>query len=241
MRKFRGWLAHNRVIIDFVSKIVLGAAALFISFAAYRVADRQSIIAEQQLKYAALGSEPDFYVRETLTRDPTTEKYDHTRMEISNSGGQAHNIDASTDSFIHVRRWGPERTTGYLPILAYYFAHFRMGVPQGLVYVAEGFRSNAKFGELYDELLKEEFKKQYGFIEARVQTLVTISYETRAGQKRKVYFWEARRRPEAEVLPLVKLKQKSEELICYVQVLDLKIEDVLRNEERLRKNERCLT
>lgn len=240
MRRFKAWLKHNGPVIDFASKIIIAVAALFISFSAYRVAERQSAIAEQQLRLTEISSEPDLYVRHTLIRNPESGIYEHTQVQVHNTGGQAHNVDVNIDSFIRVRRWAPERTVSYVPLVAYYFAHFSMGTPQGLVFQAEGHKSNQRFGELYDVLLTEDFKKKYGFVEAWVVTLVRVDYTTRVGQKRQALFLDGQKIAEKDAVELFKIKKRSDELICFVQIGKLNVEDVLRNEERLRRNERCL-
>jgi hypothetical protein len=240
MRRFKAWLKLNAPLIDFASKIVIGAAALIISFSAYRVAERQSEIAEQQLRLAEVGSEPDLYVKHTLVQNQQTGKYEHAQLQVHNTGGQAHNIDVMIDSFISVRRWTPERTLSFVPLTAYYFAHFEMGTPQGLIFQALGYKSNEKFGELYDALLTEEFNKKYGFVEVGVTTVVQIAYTTRSGQRRKASFLNGRKMPEKDIADLIGVKKRADELICFVQIEKLNADQLLHIEERLRRNERCL-
>lgn len=240
MRRFKAWLRLNGPLIDFASKIIIGAAALFVSFSAYRVADRQSEIAAQQLRIAEVGSEPDLYVKHTLVQNQQTDKYEHAQLQIYNTGGQAHSVDVAIDSFISVRRWRPERTLSFVPVIGYYFAHFEMGAPQGLIFQAEGHKSNERFGELYREFLSEELTKKYGLVEVGVTTVVGVDYTTRTGQRKRALFLNGRKMTERDVADLVNAKKRADELICFLQIEKLNADELLRVEERLRRNERCL-
>lgn len=225
---FRKWLRNNSFIVDFFSKVIMGGAAIFVSILAYRISDLQYTLAE-------VVAAPDFHVSRQLARDDNG-YLAHAKLEISNVGGPAQNIDVSHMDFITVKREGKAQQ---VPIVGYYFSQHSTGNPLGVVSTLFGFNSNKQFHAIYNESLSAESQKKFGFVDVAVFTLVQIRYVTRLGKIETANFIDGWKANSENVVELNLIRDRSEKLLCQRDIGNLSLALLVEAAENIAKNKSC--
>ncbi|MBV2123412.1 MAG: hypothetical protein KUF74_18365 [Candidatus Thiodiazotropha sp. (ex Ctena orbiculata)] len=176
------WLENNKIYMDVVSSILIGAAAVMVAYASYTVSEQQLLLAEVSLQ-------PHFHVETSYTYDQKKEKYSESDLYVFNSGAPINNAEFSVKSFLVIdHEFKGERVVTHLPIIGYYPAQFTHQTPSGKLVTFKGHLNNENFFRLYREFLDEKNKKKFGFVDINLEHIVIVSYQDRKGMPGKAHF-----------------------------------------------------
>lgn len=194
MKKF---LENNKIYFEMTSSIMFGAAALFISLAAYH-------LSKEQLEVSKISSKPHFYIEEVLIKDPKTKKYNDAELYIKNAGVAAYNINVKTYEFIEVQYFDKEKEDKKILISGYYSAQLSKHSPVGLVSTLIGPGNNEAMAKL-DSSSLDYIQKNDDYFEFKLVSLVVISYLDKFNEKKTEYFLNRSQVDRSEIDKLIRI------------------------------------
>ncbi len=176
------WLTDNKIYIELVSSILIGAAALMVAYASYTVS-------EQQLLLTEISLQPHFHIEITYKFDSKKGKYVDNELYVINSGAPVNNTTVAVKTFIIVdHEFKKQRLKTYIPIIGYFTASFDHHVSSGKLATFSGHLNNENFYRLYNEFMSEEIKVKYGFVNIDIEHVVEVTYLDKKGVSDSAYF-----------------------------------------------------
>jgi hypothetical protein len=180
--RLRTWLQTNKIFFVVSSWILLGGAAVVVSYASLKVSRTQAIVAIVQVS-------PQLHVTERYVRDQTLGRFTSVDVEVTNDGYPIANYQAEAKSMYKLsRRDRTTETTAYRPV-RFLFAQAVTGASQGLLSTFSQPGNSEDAARIEGEVLalNGEAKEPDGLL-AELVTVIAVSYTDALGETRAQYF-----------------------------------------------------
>ncbi len=193
------WLEEYKVFFDIAASLIIGIAALMVSYASYT-------ISKNQLELSELSYQPKFNISTAVVFDQKKQKYTEQVLEVHSSGGRPANLTYKVKSFLVLNDFdGVLEDPTYVPIYGYFPAKIDHQVVEGKLSTFRGHENNQLFHDLYVEFMSEKLEKKYGFVDLNVVHVVVIQYSDIDGENHTQYFKDRNLAAESEISHLLKL------------------------------------
>jgi hypothetical protein len=232
--RFNRWLKRYREAFDFIGKVIVGVAALWVSFAAY-------LVSRQQLYLSELGIEPIFSIEFYIERDKADGALNSTNIEIRNVGAPVYNYQVRLESWIvEIPLWPTDRTVEPpVPLFGFFKTDDESSRANGLIYRATGDQNLKKIRSLSTMSSIFDSVKFNQFLPVQVQHTIKITYTNRVGVIRHEYFIDRLKVEEIIYNELLNGRRLALELSCYV-FLDNGTPEIIRSfRNRINSKEKC--